>query len=396
MKESIYFIFYLYYEWSQCIERSLIKAFAQEVYPNRVLVINRPGDLIVSPLNRKVRRIDRLISSLPGKNLEYIADNLTLLRPFLFINDYIGSFVPGLNSVQKFWLRGLLNVTGLGPKDDERVITWIFSPKHWPFADTFPSECVIYQPVDEYTVAMDGRQNKRVIAEESKALAKSDIVFTLSDELAGKKSLLHGNVHCLGQGVDYQLFSKALDSHTLVPQELVNIPQPRIGMVGNIRAWIDFELVESLLKKRPDWSVVFIGRKDPSAEGLLDSLTKYPNFFWLGPKPYEDIYKWLAGFDVGIIPYHPTGVIQFAKPGKLYEYWAAGLPAVITRIGGYKPIENCLWVADSADEFIADVQEALAAHSPAQKEARLQVAKPFAWENVVRRALSLLQNVKLF
>lgn len=392
MKEPIYYIFYLYYEWSQCIERSLIKAFAQEVYPNRVLVINRPGDLVVSLLSRKVRRIDRLISSLPGKNLEYISDNLTLLRPFLFVNDFIGSFVPGLNSMQKLWLRWLLNSTGLGPRNDEKVVTWIFNPKHWPFADIFPSEHVIYQPVDEYTVTMDGRINRRVIADEAKAFAKSDTVFTLSKELAEKKSLLHGNVHCLGQGVDYQLFSKALDPHTLVPQELVNIPHPRIGMVGNIRAWVDFELVESLLRKRPDWSVIFIGPKDPSASESLELLTNYKNFFWLGPRPYEEIYAWLAGMDVGIVPYHQTGVIQFAKPGKLYEYWAAGLPAVITNIGGYKPIESCLWVADSSDEFIMNVKEALAAHSPDQKENRLAIAQSFSWESVVRRALGFIPN----
>lgn len=278
----------------------------------------------------------------------------------------------------------------LFPKD-ERVITWLFSTIHWPFASLFPSGSVVYHPLDEYTVTFDGRPNRRAIKNDERMLKRCDVVFTVNDELAQKKRNLHNQVHCLGGwGVDVDLFARALAPDILIPPEIGQIPRPRIGLVGNLRNWIDFPLVEKVLQSRPDWSVIFIGPKDPAAAASVEALSKYNNFYWLGPKPYEDLYRWLAGLDVGMIPYQETEYTRFVNPYKIYEYWAAGLPVVITRIGGFESKPHCLWVSDASERFIDNITQALNNQDASAKAQRLELARYHSWDSIAKQALEIL------
>lgn len=388
MKEKLCIFFYLYLDWDlpYFAIREFIKAIAKEVYPHKVICIDRPGDMVVDLLKNQ----KRLWASLPGQNIRYITDNLILFRPFYFINDYVGSFLPGVNQWQCLWLKMLLRKMNFFP-GDERVITWLFSSIHWPFASLFSSASVVYHPLDEYTLTFDGRPNRRGMTNEKNMLKKCDIVFTVNDELAQKKRHLHNQVHCLGGwGVDVDLFAKALAPDILIPPEIGQIPRPRIGLVGNLRNWIDFPLVEKVLQSRPDWSVIFIGPKDPAAAASIEALRKYKNFFWLGPKPYDDLYRWLAGLDVGIIPYQETEYTRFVNPYKIYEYWAAGLPVVITRIGGFESKPNCLWVSDASERFIHNITLALNNQGVSAKAQRLELAKAHTWDSIAKQALDIL------
>ncbi|HDN60047.1 MAG TPA: hypothetical protein ENF20_08830, partial [Candidatus Marinimicrobia bacterium] len=310
MSQKFYLLFYLYLDWECCVAREQIKAIATEVYPNRVVCIDRPGDLPVGLLRRR----ERLRSSLPGANVHQIAENLTLIRPFFFLNDYVASWIPGMNRLQCVWLKWLLKRMGLSPSSNEQVIIWLYSPVHWPFTKLFPSAFVVSQLVDEYTITVKGYPNRHKMAMEQLLLERSDVVFTLSEALARKKSSYHKNVHCIGQGVSFDLFAKALDCQTKVPDELAEIPRPRIGLIGNIRDWIDFSIVKRLLENRPDWSVIFIGHLDSSATDSLSALTKFKNFFWVGHKPFQEIPYWLAGLDVGIVPYLQSEFTRYINP----------------------------------------------------------------------------------
>jgi glycosyltransferase involved in cell wall biosynthesis len=388
MEDKLCIFFYLYLDWDlpYVAIREFIKAIAREVYPNKVVCIDRPGDAVVDLLKNR----NRLLASLSSKNLRYITDNLILFRPFYFLNDYVGSYLPGVNQWQCLWLKMMLRQMDLFPKE-EKIISWLFSSIHWPFAELFPSASVVYHPLDEYTLTFDGRPNRRGMVNEKRMLKKCDLVFTVNAELAQKRRNLHNQVHCLGGwGVDVDHFAKALVPDISIPQEINRIPRPRIGLVGNLRSWIDFVLVEKVLQSRPDWSMIFIGPKDASAAASIEGLEKYKNFFWLGPKPYEDLYRWLAGLDVGIIPYQETQYTRFVNPYKIYEYWAAGLPVVTTRIGGFELRPNCLWVSDTSETFIDNIERALNSMEPSATAQRLEVAREHSWDGIAKKALEIL------
>jgi glycosyltransferase involved in cell wall biosynthesis len=389
IKDEFCIIFYLPSDWDlpYFTTREFIKATAKEIYPNKVICIDRPGDPIVGLLKNK----PRLLTSLPGKNLRYLTDNLIIFRPFYFINDFVGSWMPGVNRWQCLWLRTRLRQLNLVPRE-KQVITWLFSTIHWPFAGLFPAATVVYHPLDEHTVTLNGAPNLRGIKNEERMLARCQAVFTVNEDLAQRKRRRHRNVHCLGHGVDVELFSQALAPELPVPEDIRQIPRPRLGLVGNLRHWIDFPLVESLLRSRPDWSVVFIGPKDPSAAAAIEALGRFSNFFWLGPKPYNEVYRWLAGLDVGIIPYKETNYTRFVNPYKIYEYWAAGLPAVTTRIGGFQAKPDCLWVSDGSHGFADQIAQALHDRGAAAKARRLALARTHSWGSLARQALEILNR----
>lgn len=391
MDHQLYFIFSLYYEWDQCIQRGFIQALAKEIYPNRVVVLNRPGDLLVSLFYKKLSRIDRLLSSLPGKNVTILSENLFLVRPFLFINPNVASRIPGVNKLQCLWLRWCLTKMGLAPTPTERAVIWLYTCLDWPFARLFPAKRVVYQPVDEYTVGLNGQKNKHGVNMEREMVKECSLGLTLSTEMANQKSMTYGNFHWLGQGVDFDLFSKAANYRGELPSDLKQVPGPRIGLVGNIRDMIDYKLIEVVLERRPHWAIIFIGPKDKSGAVQLEALLKYPNFHWLGPKPFANLPQWLAGLDVGIVPYLQRERTRFTTPGKLYEYWAAGLPTVTTNIGEYEPIADCLWVAHNPEEFISSIEEALRSTSDHYKRKRVAIAQEHSWENIARRALTYLK-----
>ena len=388
MNTSLYFLFYLYLDWDRCNQRGLIKALAEEVYPHKVICINRPADLLVGGL----RHQDNLANSFSKQKIQYIKDNLLLFRPFFPLNDYVASWIPGFNSLQCLWLRILMTKLGLTPESDDRVIIWLFNCIHWPFTRLFPGSRVVYHPVDEYTLTVRGERRIQAMRHEQQMLKNCDMVFTLSEGLARKKALLHSNVHCLGQGVSLGLFSQSMHQQAQVPEEFLDIPPPRIGLVGNLRDWIDFSLINGILRQRPEWSIVFIGPQDRSAAAALESLQQYPNFFWLGARLFQELPRWLAGLDVGILPYLQTEFTKFVNPTKLYEYWAAGLPVVTTNIGELRPLKDCLWIAEDIDEFIIAIQEALHGHSPSKMELRTQLAKTQPWETLAKRALGYLHD----
>lgn len=386
MKNSLYFLFYLYLDWDRCNQRGLIKAIAQEVFPNKVVCINRPADFLVGALHHR----DRLSESLSKRNLQFIDENLVIFRPFYPLNDFVASWIPGFNIVQCLWLRKLLTKMGLAPGARDHVIIWLFSYLHWPFARVFPSTRVVYHPVDEYTLTAQGQLRPHASYHEKWMFKECDIVFTLSEGLAKTKASFHHNIHCLGQGVSFDLFSQSTDPEIDIPEEILKIPSPRLGLVGNIRDWIDFPLINAVLQLLPDWSVIFIGPLDPSAGAALESLRQYPNFFLLGPKPFQDLPRWLAGLDIGIIPYLQSEFTRFINPTKLYEYLAAGLPVVMTHVGDYQSVKGCLWIAGSVEEFVNSLREAFLANSLAQKETRFQLAKAHSWENLAKQVLIYL------
>ena len=68
---------------------------------------------------------------------------------------------------------------------------------------------------------------------------------------------LSRNVQYVPHGVDYEHFAEALRPGPL-PEDLANIPQPRVGFFGLIHEWVDTDLIARLADVLP-YSFVVIG-----------------------------------------------------------------------------------------------------------------------------------------
>ena len=62
------------------------------------------------------------------------------------------------------------------------------------------------------------------------------------------------------------------------------------------------------------------------------TLPRRPNLHWMGPKAYHELPAYLAGWDIGIMPFALNEATRFISPTKTPEFLAAGVPVISTPI----------------------------------------------------------------
>jgi glycosyltransferase involved in cell wall biosynthesis len=128
------------------------------------------------------------------------------------------------------------------------------------------------------------------------------------------------------------------------PERFRDVPPARekngfvIGYVGALRTTSGLNtLVEAfttVAHESPDAQLLIVG-DGPAREHLLREvgareLTSRVHF--VGEVGPDAIPGWLASMDVAVAPYPPVGLF-YSSPLKIFEYMAAGLPIVASRIG---------------------------------------------------------------
>ncbi len=180
----------------------------------------------------------------------------------------------------------------------------------------------------------------------------------------------------LGHGVDLAHFDPAATGPE--PTDLAAVPHPRVGFFGGIDDYVvDLPLVRRLAQALPDVSVVLVG----AATCPLDDLLALPNVHWLGMKPYDEIPRYGAGFDVAIMPWLQNDWIRFCNPVKTKEYLALGLPVVTTPYPEASAHCDVLAVAQEPEDFVAMVAQALAGESVGTPESRRASVLDDSWSS---------------
>ena len=123
-----------------------------------------------------------------------------------------------------------------------------------------------------------------------------------------------------------------------------------------------------------------------------------PNLHWLGPKQYEALPSYLAGWDCGIMPFAINESTRFISPTKTPEFLAAGLPLVSTDITDVRRPYGELGlvaIACNATDFLGAIRVAIASRHDA---ARLGSADRFlsnkSWDATYASMVSLMTKAK--
>lgn len=178
--------------------------------------------------------------------------------------------------------------------------------------------------------------------------------------------------------VDAGRFLAAAERKT-VPDDLQAIPRPIIGYYGTLTDSNDWETLTYCAKKRPQYSFVFIGRKeiaDTGIEGL-------PNVHFPGPRPYEQIGDYGAAFDVAFMFWIRRDWIKNCSPLKLKEYLALGKPVVSTRIEEVElEYSDIVYSADSPEAFLAALDAACEGDNSDRIEKGRNKVCNDSWDNI--------------
>lgn len=231
---------------------------------------------------------------------------------------------------------------------------------------------------------------KQGIRIEAALMEKADLVVANSTYLAEHARQFNPHSYYVGQGCDVSLFDKKLIKS--VPKDIAEIKKPIIGYIGALFSLrLDIEVLVYIAEQRPDWSVVLIGPQDEAFKG--SKLHKIPNVYFLGSKPMEALPSYLNHFDVALNPQKLNEVTIGNYPRKIDEYLAMGKPTVATLTKAMEVFKDYTYLAESKEDYLRLVEQALQENSAEKEQARTVFAKSHTWENNVKEIYNSMLKI---
>lgn len=171
---------------------------------------------------------------------------------------------------------------------------------------------------------------------------------------------------------------QAVSAKETEPAPLGQVPRPRLGYLGPVYARLNLALVRDVLTAHPDWQFVCFG--DTSALPL-------PNVHGIEWRKPEELPRFVASFDVGVMPYDCFDEKNLhCVPLKLFDYFLAGLPVVSTPVLSLTEFSDLIYFGDTPATFARAIEAALAeAASSAKREKRTQIALAHSTEALGER-----------
>ena len=301
-------------------------------------------------------------------------------KPFLSSN-----FI--LNNWQNFTRPNLLNFIkerGFNEVD----ILWFDSPLFGFLLDSVTYKKSILRIAD-YSKGFNAVSDTQFKAEINIANKVDAVIYTaknLKEKYAEIKD--KSKMKYVPNGIDLDFF-KAADRS--LPQELEDIPEPRVIYVGAIHDWFDVDLVYYCAKNLPNYSFIIIGPEQKD----LSLLRELKNVHILGAISYNKIPAFLYNSQVGIIPFNVKDypdLVNSINPIKAYEYFAAGIPVVAINWQELKQLEDLVFLSNSKEDFILNIEKSV----NSDKNRMDKVAnfiKDNDWNVKIQKILNLLFSI---
>jgi len=306
--------------------------------------------------------------------------NIPSGEPQLFDNALIRWLVAlAGRMIAAFWCQAL------GFSSSERLIG--LSNIYWGgVAASMPCRVRFYDANDDHLGFTSGQPWLRESMH--RFVEKADLIFYVSNPLLDKLSP-RPEQRCveLGNGVEFDHFAVPRPE---TPEQLCSLPGPILGYAGAMD-WIDADLVASVARAWPEYSVVLVG--PAYAHDWADrhvELLSLPNVHWVGKVGYDELPAWVQRFDLALMPLERSPLKRASNPNKLYEYAAAGVPILaIDYCDAVRKASGVAHVASTPEEFVRLVTQALA---DGRKAARQAFARAHSWEALAETMVHELRN----
>jgi glycosyltransferase involved in cell wall biosynthesis len=258
--------------------------------------------------------------------------------------------------------------------------------------------------VDEQDRARGLQLRKAALQIEKRVWCGSDAVLVVSEALgdhARRLGVAHERLHVVPNGVDAQRFTLPAPTRADVRKHYDVVAAEVIGFVGSLKSWhgtdVLMQAFARLHRKRAAARLWLVGdgpmreslQRQAGACGVADAVT------FMGAVDHARVPELVAGMDVAVAPYLPHANFYFS-PIKVYEYMAAGVPIVASRLGEITPLADADLVTgvDAGDEsgLAAALEQTLdgsQSSSARARRARDWVRQARTWEANARRIVDL-------
>ncbi len=275
------------------------------------------------------------------------------------------------------------------------------TPFYAPVAETWAGPTVYY--VTDLTAGYEGLDRDQVIALDKRMCAVARAVCPNSRRLAG---YLEQEAGCAPEKItvvpnatrESNIAPEPLLEPGPLPAEIARLPRPIAGVIGNLSANMDWELLEASLAATPWLTWVFVGPttmgiREPAQRAARTRVMNSRGAHFTGAKPYGELQAYARCFDVAVLPYRKKEPTYSGSSTRFYEHLAACRPMVATR-GFAELLEKppLLELVDTPEQM----QTALEAlrglrFQDGQEVARWEASKQGTWEERVRTLTATLR-----
>lgn len=219
-------------------------------------------------------------------------------------------------------------------------------------------------------------------------IRKSDIVLTVNSFLYEKAKKINPSTFLFPNACPQKFVREVVNSKS--SNEVI------IGYLGRINDRIDFELLEEVISKKPEWKFQFVGGVEAGTTEYtlraVERLKKMKNVELKGPVPQAQVPSLLREWSVAIIPFKKTPLTMGISPLKLYEYCGLGIPVVSVDIPGIEPLKEIVYIADTSKEFLEKIEIALSENKSQREKRREKIKTQHIWETRAREFYKMIKN----
>jgi len=153
---------------------------------------------------------------------------------------------------------------------------------------------------------------------------------------------------------------------------------------------MDLDLLDGVAAARPTWQLILVGpvvKIDPA------TLPRRANIHYLGAKSYDELPRYVAGWDVALLPFARNEATRFISPTKTPEYLAAGKPVVSTSIKDVvRPYgqQGLVRIADDVAGFVRACTAALNENRTARQREADAYLRQTSWDGTWNQIRVLL------
>lgn len=282
--------------------------------------------------------------------------------------------------------------------DFKDPILWVYyHPYHYDYYGLFGEKLVVTDWYDMFVAPTGERlpeaEVRGIKAIEGRILSKADVIFAVSGDIEQYVSGNKGKVYLMPHGVDVDSFRDAAGSEQDIESGL---KRPVLGFLGIMHNKIDFELLNYIMSRKPEWSLLLMGKewlRNEEDIKYFRQLKNKKNVFFAGELKKEQIPGFLRKTDVCLLPFKRSEFNRASTgPLKAWQYFAAGKPVVAVDQGLEFDCAKYVYKAKDKEGFVSMIEKALNDDSVELAEERKNMAFANSWENRVRKMMQIIEG----